>query len=607
MSWITVIWSAASGMCLMLAAMHVPMGTSERRLWPNLCFTVMVFAVIGLGGCELMTLYADSPATFSKGISLGHLFNGIWVVGGLSFVHLSFGTGRGWLFVSAVGLRLAAVIANFTTGESLHFREVSGLSHVTFLGEPVAVVGEWVKNPWVRLGQVAALFQIIYVIDASVRLWSGGSAERRRQALLVGGSIVFFILVAAGHAGLVAAGITSGPLLVSFPFFALVLVIGYNMSFEVRKAARVMQDLQKSERRLALAASSARLALWEWHLGTDRIWVSENGREIYGVAVAEEIRFPAFIATVHEDDRSSVLDAVKKCIEEKSPFSAEYRVTLADGTIRWIAAAGRVEHDDYGGSELLRGVSMDVTARKLAELENARQNRELSHLSRVSLLGELAGSLAHELNQPLAAILSNAQVGRRILDRPSPDLVEMGLILDDVIADTKRAGGIVHGMRAMFKKESLPVLEALDLNGVIREVLGLLNGEVVARRTRVDFQPDAALPPVRASRIELQQVLINLILNGLDAVREAADGAGVSVLTKHENKNVIVIVRDEGPGISPEIENRLFEPFATTKEKGLGLGLSISRGIMIRFGGELESVREDGWSGAIFRITLPRA
>jgi two-component system sensor kinase FixL len=605
MSWITVIWSAASGTCLMLAAIHFPVDKPGGRSRASLSFVLMVLAVIGLGGCELMTLYADSAQTYSRGVRWGHLFNGIWVVGGLGFVHFSFGTGRCWLFLSALGLRVLAVVMNFTTGESLHFREVTEIERITFLGEQVAIVGEWIANPWVRLGQIAALAQIVYVIDASLRLWQNGSPVRRRHAVLVGGSIVFFIFVAAGHAGLAAAGITRTPLLVCFPFFALILVIGYDMSREVRRAARVSTDLEKSERRLSLAASAAGLALWEWHVGTDRIWVSENGRGIYGVAEQEEVHFSHFLATVHEDDRSAVEVAVRGSISAKIPFAAEYRIVIPDGGVRWIAAVGRVERDERSGSDLLRGVSIDVTTRKLAELENGRQNRELSHLSRVSLLGELAGSLAHELNQPLAAILSNSQVGRRSLSQPSPDLVEMEAILDDIIADTKRAGGIVHGMRAMFKRESFPVLESLDLNEIVTEVMGLLNGELVARRARVEFFPGARLPPVMGSRVELQQVIINLVLNSLDATREAPDSSSVTMLTKLEGGMVSVTVKDDGPGISREMEGRLFEPFATTKEKGLGLGLSISRGIATRFGGTLEAISEEDWRGAIFRLSLP--
>jgi PAS domain S-box-containing protein len=605
MSWITVIWSAASGMCLMLAAMHLPLRNSAPRPWQNLSFVLMVLAVICLGGCELMTLYADSPKTYSTGVRWGHVFYGFWVAAGLGFVHFSFGTGRAWLFLCALGLRFFAVLLNFLTGESLHFKEVTAIESVIFLGEEVAIAGEWIANPWVRLGQLAALVQVIYVIDASLRLWRTGSPERRRHALLVGGSIVFFVLVAAGHAGLVAAGITRNPLLVCFPFFSLMLVIGYDMSREVRRAARVSSDLEKSERRLALAASAAGLALWEWHTGTDRIWVSKDGREIYGVAEDEEVHFSRFLATVHEDDRTAVESAVRGSIQGRAPFAAEYRIVLRDGGVRWVAAVGRVERDEYAGSDLLRGVSMDVTGRKLAELENARQNRELSHLSRVGLLGELAGSLAHELNQPLAAILSNSQVGRRSLAHESPDLVEMGAILDDVIADTKRAGGIVHGMRAMFKKDSLPGLEPLDLNHVVTEVLTLLKSEIVSRRARVEFFSGGELPAVNASRIELQQVLINLVLNALDAIRGVAGVAGVVLLTTCEDGAVQLIVKDDGPGISPEMEARLFEPFATSKENGLGLGLSISRGIVTRFGGELELVGEEGWRGAIFRLSLP--
>jgi two-component system, LuxR family, sensor kinase FixL len=609
MSWIPVIWSAASGMCLMLALMHFPAGQSGPRSRANLCFVLMVLSVISLGGAEMMALYAETPETYSAAVRWAHLIYGFWVAGGLGFVHFSFGTGTNGLLFVALGLRFLAVVLNFTTGESLHFVELTGIERVIFFGEEVAILGEWVANPWVRIGQLGALVQIAYVIDASLRLWRNGSREQRRHALLIGGNIVLFILVVTVKSALNSAGIVRAPLLVSFPFLMLVLVIGYDLSREVRRAARITTELEKSERRLALAASSARLALWEWHLESDRIWVSKSGKSLYGLPEEEEVRFESFLATVHEEDRATAEKEARVSLEGKAPLASEYRIVLPDGGVRWIAAMGRLERGLHGEGTLLRGVSIDVTSRKIAELENARQNRELSHLSRVGLLGELAGSLAHELNQPLTAILGNAQVGRRYLTDDSPDLQELGEILDDVIADTKRADSIMQGMRSMVKKDFLPGNESLDLNTVADEAMSLLKGEIAARRARVEWLPGLGLPPVKAGRVELQQVLINLILNGLDAIREVpkkgrdADPA-VCIETKYENGEVIVIVRDDGPGIPAAMENRLFEPFATTKEGGLGLGLSISRAIVRRFGGELEYVPEDAPAGATFRLSL---
>jgi two-component system sensor kinase FixL len=250
-------------------------------------------------------------------------------------------------------------------------------------------------------------------------------------------------------------------------------------------------------------------------------------------------------------------------------------------------------------------VIIDITERKQSERELTLQRQELAHLSRVSMLGELAGTIAHELNQPLAAILSNSQVGSRMFESAQPDMVEMKAILEDIAADAKRAGGVIHGMRAMFKKEVITGTQPVDMNDAVNQVLGLLHSELMVRKTKVGLHLASSLPFVNAGRVEIQQVLINLILNSLDAMKSAGNGeAKIDISTEHRDGQVIVSVHDNGPGISAEIQKRLFEAFSTTKPGGLGLGLAISHGIVKRFGGQLTGENyPDG--GAIFRTMLP--
>jgi PAS domain S-box-containing protein len=254
---------------------------------------------------------------------------------------------------------------------------------------------------------------------------------------------------------------------------------------------------------------------------------------------------------------------------------------------------------------LVLAVIVDISARRQAEQESAMHRQELAHLARVSMLGELAGTIAHELNQPLAAMLSNSQVGVRMFESAQPDLTEIKAILDDIAADAKRAGGIIHGMRAMFKKDVVAEIQPVNMNEAVNQVLGLLHSEIVAKKAKVHLHLAKPLPQVMVGRVEIQQVLINLILNSLDAMKAAGNGnARIDISTEHQDGRVVVTVHDSGSGISEEILKRLFEAFATSKPGGLGLGLAISHGIVKNFGGELTGENHPE-GGAVFRMILP--
>jgi len=605
MNWITVIWSAAAGAGLLLGSIHLLIWMRNLRSWAHLCFIFAVLGVVWLAAGELASMQAATPGSYTDIARWQHLGNGVAMVACMMFVHFHFNTGRRWLLCVAVGLRVLAVIANFTTGQNLHMQELHSLRTVILLGEEVTILGELVVNPWVKLGQLAALFQLIYVADASRSLWCLGGWDRRRRVLLIGVSLMAFGIYTSIHAGLMVVYGMRLPLVVSMPFLAVVMGMGYELMRDTIRSTQLAADLRESEHRLALASNAAQFSIWKWKIPSGEIEVSMEGQQLYGVADEGRIDFNRFSETVHPDDRAVVSEAISSALAT-GKYDVEHRVVLPDHKVRWIAASGVTECDRHGEPVLLRGVSINISDRKAAEAEAAVHRKELAHLSRIGILGELAGSIAHELNQPLSAILSNAQVGRIQLDAPSPDMKEMREILEDIAADAKRAGGIIHGMRAMFKKDAPPNPQPVDPDECVTQVVSLLRSEIISRKVTVEHYPSAGRISAMAGRVEVQQVLINLLINALDATANGVDPGSrhIQVTTHAGRGRVMVCVRDHGPGVPGDIRARLFEPFNSTKPGGLGLGLAISRSIARRFGGDL-TVENHPEGGAVFCLSMP--
>jgi two-component system sensor kinase FixL len=248
---------------------------------------------------------------------------------------------------------------------------------------------------------------------------------------------------------------------------------------------------------------------------------------------------------------------------------------------------------------------VDITERKRAESELQRNREELAHVTRVSTMGELAASLAHELNQPLTAILSNAQAAQRFLSVKPTDLDEIKDILKDIVEDNNRAGEVIHRMRALVKKEDL-AFAALDIAGVVRDVIQLVHSDAILRNVRVSLEASPNLPSVRGDRVQLQQVVLNLLLNAFEAMKDTPTAEREALVrTEITGVNEVeVAVCDRGVGLTSDKLDKIFEPFFTTKKDGLGMGLSISRSIVDRHGGRLwaENNRD---RGATFHVVLP--
>jgi C4-dicarboxylate-specific signal transduction histidine kinase len=241
-------------------------------------------------------------------------------------------------------------------------------------------------------------------------------------------------------------------------------------------------------------------------------------------------------------------------------------------------------------------------AQRLREAGRLRQ--ELTHIGRVSAMGELTASLAHELNQPLSAILNNAEVAQHVLEATVPDIVEMREILKDIVADDKRASDVIRRLRALLKKGELEHVP-LDLNGVVDEVAQLVRNDVVVRNVPMSLDLAAGLPRVRGDRVQLQQVVLNLVLNGLEAMREVnGRDPALVIRTSGAGATVTVAIEDSGTGIEMQDVERIFQPLYTTKTEGLGMGLAIARTIIDAHGGQLRALNNVA-GGATFEFTLP--
>ena len=365
-------------------------------------------------------------------------------------------------------------------------------------------------------------------------------------------------------------------------------------------------SLRESEKRLALAADSAGLGFWARNLERDEVWASERWRAHFGFGASERIDAAAIMQRIHPQDRSLVADALAPAMQGSGIFECEHRVALPDDGVRWISSMGRLEFDPAGKPLTLRGVSLDITARKTIELEMRQKRREVEHLSRVTMLGELSGSLAHELNQPLTAILSNAQAAQRFLAQDSVDLNELREIMQDIVDEDKRAGEVIRRLRLLLATGEQQ-RQTLDVNELVSEVFKLLRSDLVNHGIALEAELGSGLPMVAADRVQLQQVMINLLVNACDAMRTLdLPQRRLAVRTLAHDGGVRVSVIDQGRGIAAGDLEQVFQPFYSTKEQGMGLGLSICRNIVSASGGHLWCENNPG-PGATFHFSLPTA
>jgi signal transduction histidine kinase len=304
---------------------------------------------------------------------------------------------------------------------------------------------------------------------------------------------------------------------------------------------------------------------------------------------------------MHPDDRDAVRRALDAAIKEKKDFDSEHRFVMPDGRVKHVHATGRAVH--IGNLEFV-GAVRDITERKLAEEALRQALTDLARINRVTTMGELTASLAHEINQPITGAIAYANACLRWLDRDKPDLDEARAAVTHIVKDGQRAAPRVGRIRTQFEKGALN-REIFDVSEIIRETVGLLRGEAARYNISVRTELPADLPRIIGDRVQLQQVAMNLIVNSIEAMKDVDGMRRMAIRSQRaENEQILVSVSDTGLGVPPQLAEQIFDPFFTTKPRGTGMGLRISRSIVESHGGRLWVTGVPG-RGATFQFTLP--
>jgi len=370
-----------------------------------------------------------------------------------------------------------------------------------------------------------------------------------------------------------------------------------------RRQQRIEESLKDSEERIALATLPENLGLWQWSEHADEIWATEHFRDILQVPERESLTRASVLVSIHPEDRGRFDEAFDRP-GNGEVLDNDFRVMRQSGELRWVTGKARARRDSSGRIIRVTGVVMDITDRKQAEAESQSQRLQLAHLTRVSILGQLSGALAHELAQPLTAILSNAQAAQRFLASNRVDLMEVREIIQDIVNDDKRAGEVIRRVRALLRRGEIQ-RQALDVPQLIRDALTVAHGDLLVRQVDVSSRFEPMLPAVLGDRVQIQQVLLNLLLNAAEAMSgNVPRDRRIDISAARDADEVRISVADCGTGIEAERIESVFEAFHTTKSNGLGLGLAISRSIVIAHHGRMWATN-NVHRGSTFHFTLP--
>ncbi len=454
-----------------------------------------------------------------------------------------------------------------------------GLSLVTFVGSPFET----------HRGAVA----LIYLMIVAVVSLTGDLVSSAAVAIAATLCLRYFFAPPPSSAGMdkpldIAALVT---------FLATAAIITQLIS----RMQQLTQELRRREAYLAEAQRLTHTGSWAWRVtGRDALHLSEEWYRIYGFDPEEGV--PAWeerLQRIHPEDRAKWQGAIDRAIGEKSDYEVEFRILLPDGTVKYIHTVGHSVLNASGDLVQFVGSSMDISGSKRAEEAQA----DLAHVSRVTTMGELTASLAHEVKQPIAAAVISANACSRWLAGDTPNLEEARAAAARIARDGTRATEIISRIRLLFKNRA-PEQELLDINEVIREMIVLLRSE--ATRYSISVRTDLAedSPQVMADRVQLQQVMMNLILNSIDAMKDADGMRELAIKSQWaENEQLLVSVSDTGVGLPPEQTDQIFNAFFTTKSHGTGMGLSICRSIVESHGGRLWAA-DNSPRGARFYFTL---
>lgn len=597
---LTIAWSMGAAACLMLAIMHAVLWLMERRNTVYAVSTLMALGATLNAVCELLMMFSTDISTYALLLKLDNLGVFVMLVSLVWFVHLYFRTGLLWMVVTITAMWSVSIVINFAQPFSIVFSEITELVRVeTYWGETFSIA-KGPNSPWVNIPNLASLLILFFLIYSSVRAWRKGS---KRRAMVVGGGSVVFILLGGIHAPLVDAGLVQTPYMVGFAFLAIVAGMSYELLSEALLAGRYAKEIDAGERR------------WKSLLDTVPVYVAvldRDGRIDYANPLlckvsgytSDELSNVHFTDLLDERERERGKQIFAEALRRRGSPQMRMSLLSKDRSRRQVVWTTGLVTDSDGRMVGMLSIGTDVTDRVRAQAELQRTQREMDRLTRATLLGEVAAGLAHELNQPLTAILSNAQAARRMLASDAPPLAEVGEIVEDIIADDKRAGDVIHGLRALLRSGE-GVRQPVDINEAIRTVAELLGGELHAQHFTLDLELDSRFANAKADAVQIQQVIMNLLLNAMKAMKDTPEEQRrIVVRSQVDGKSVTVSVVDRGAGIDADLLPTLFDAFVTSRSTGLGMGLAICRRIIEVHGGRISADNSPA-GGASFSFSIP--
>jgi PAS domain S-box-containing protein len=376
---------------------------------------------------------------------------------------------------------------------------------------------------------------------------------------------------------------------------------------DITSRKKVEEKLKKKDQFLEDAQRIAHLGSWNWNIITNVLVWSDEVYRIFGLSQEEfGATYDAFLERVHPDDRDGVKYAVEQAFNDpNAKYNIAHRIVVEDGSERIVRERGNVIFGEDGKPLRMLGTVQDITDIRLMEAETRKLRSEISHLDRVGMMGVLSAGISHEINQPLTAILSNAQAALRFLDKDQPDIKEVKEALQDIVADNKRAGEIVHSIRNIVG-DSVGDFNEINLTATVRGVMQLVKSELLERKISLAENLQQSIPTFSGNRVQIQQVILNLLMNAMDAVTcNETEFRKIMISTNFtEHEGITLRVSDSGSGIKTDQFETIFDSFRTNKTGGLGIGLSICKSIAEKHDGEIWAENSPE-GGAVFIFKLP--
>jgi len=607
MSYVTIIWSVVAAGALLLALMHTAIWLLDHKARASGAFAIEAYSIVMSAVIELGAMHAATPAEWGEWARWIQVPILMRTFGLIAFIWFYFETGSAWFAWFLILSRALILVVGFSVDPNFNFTVIHSVEQVQFLGQLVTVIGSAEPRSYQWFATLNTYLVLIFIAHASIQLWRQGTPDARRKVMVIGGSAFISWLCANTYTQLMIYGGVKGPVLLSPPFLIMLIAMTFELSRDTLRASKLARELRDSEARLEIAASAAGLGIWTWDALKGRMWATAGAREMFGLRADEPTDIDRMITMLRPDDVARIEGVWRNAAATDTEAEVQFPVKLPDGTTRWLSAHGRSEADSRGRLTSIKGVVRDITEQLRARQENEGLRRDLAHAGRVSVLGTLSSSLAHELSQPLGAILLNTEAAQLLLQRPEPDLEEIRQILADIHRDDHRAADVIDRLRKLLKHRQLDSAP-VSVDSLLQDVESLLKSDAIARHVTLEWWSEPGVPPVRGDRVHLSQVLINLVMNAMDAMVDLPTARRrVSVRARASEPGwVEIAVADSGPGVPPDLQRKIFDPFFTTKSTGMGMGLSVSRTIVDSHGGKL-AVENGADGGATFLVTLPIA